>query len=775
MPNERDRLLAAVDALLTRPNELPPPAERKRLRTAAGVTQGELADVFGVRRETVAGWETGRSEPRPPKREAYARLLEGWAARYPAEAGDPGPERAPAPAPEPITAASAAPATPAVAEADRTGDGGLVTGEPRPCVLCGKPTPYRAAGRPQHIGGFCRTAPAHAPAPASAPAPAAPVPASVPAPTTPPAPARAPVTSPARIAAPTPRRPAPTPSARRAPAPASASVAPDARFPSGPLAVLDGDGTAHLADGRTLDCPARTVPELVDWALTDAGLGAPRLHRSGRDADPLVVLTDTATERLGLPAELTDRRGLRLPDTHPVVRGLTKAGWRLTRRGFGPWARVHRPAEGGRRRCVQLAVLPWGALDPRSWGDAAGFPPDELARTLGAYAARVLTPCGSTAVCGLELMTSVRPPTRAVREPATGAWVSAPVPGSLTAPVDPAPPEAPDEHPVAAGRAATDVLDEEAYEWVRDPDLVTDDERARPWAVGIDVNTAFLAAANRLTVGLGPAVHVTAPDFDRKLPGCWLVDLSHVDLDPRLPSPFTPHGGRPRGPAWYATPTVAYAVELGAEVRPVEAWVRPECGPYLDPWHARLRTAYLETMAALGVTADLDEAGYLAAMEGHKDADRGQAAVLSAVKATVKGGIGKLRERPQGLGYRPGERWPALERPTWRPDIRAAVIATARVNMHRKMVRTAAAAGLYPLAVLSDCVVYPGTGPSPLDVLPRAEDGRPAPGTFRLGVSPGMVKHEGTRPLAWALELMEAGHNPARHIKDGVDAVAEGE
>jgi DNA-binding XRE family transcriptional regulator len=752
MPNERDQLLAAVDALLARPNELPPPAERKRLRGAAGVTQGELAEVFGVRRETVVGWETGRSDPRPPKREAYARLLEGWAAKYPAGTGEPSaPE--PAPAPAATTATATMPATTATAaEADRTAGGELVTGPSRACVLCGRPTPYRAAGRPQHIGGFCLSA--------SSPA----------LPTGP---------RPAPVSAPAPRRPEPAPSARRAPATARtaapAPAAPDARFPGGPLAVLDGDGTAHLADGRTLACPARTVPELADWALTGAGLGAPRLHRSGRDADPLVVLTGAAAELLGLPTELEDRRGLRLPDSHPVVRQLTRAKWQLTRRGFGPWARVYRPAQTGRRHCVQLAVLPWGALDPRSWGGADGFPPAELARLLGDYASRVLTPCGSTAVCGLELMTGVRPPTRAVRDEATGAWVSAPVPGSLTVPVDPAPPEAPDEHPVAADRPATDVLDEEAYEWVRDPALLTGDERARPWAVGIDVNTAFLAAASRLTVGLGPAVHVAAPDFDRKLPGCWLVDLSHVELDPRLPSPFTPHGGRPAGPAWYATPTVAYAVELGAGVRPLEAWVRPDRGPYLDPWHARLRAAYLETMAALGVTPDLDDAAFLAAMERHRDADRGQAAVLSAVKATVKGGIGKLRERPQGVRYRPGERWPALERPTWRPDIRAAVIATARVNMHRKMARTAATAGLYPLAVLSDCVVYPGGGPSPLDVLPRTEDGGPAPGTFRLGVSPGMVKHEGTRPLAWALELMAAGHNPARHIKDGVDAVAEGE
>lgn len=201
----------------------------------------------------------------------------------------------------------------------------------------------------------------------------------------------------------------------------------------------------------------------------------------------------------------------------------------------------------------------------------------------------------------------------------------------------------------------------------------------------------------------------------------------------------------------------------------------PRPRPYLDPWYTRLRDAYLATMADLGVTPDLDDTAFLDAMSRHKQIDPARAIVLSAIKATVKGGIGKLRERPQGARYKTGDRRPALERPTWRPDIRAAVIANARVGMHRKMRKLATAADLYPLAVLSDCVVYPSAGPSPLDALPRTADDTPIPGAFRLGVSPGMVKHEGTRPLEWALGLLLQEQNPARHIKDGVDAVAEGE
>jgi hypothetical protein len=90
-----------------------------------------------------------------------------------------------------------------------------------------------------------------------------------------------------------------------------------------------------------------------------------------------VVLTAAATERFGLPARLEDRRALRLPEDHPVVRQLTRAHWQLTRRGFGPWPRIHRPVDdaAGGRRCVQLAVLPWDAPDARSWpGVAARLP-----------------------------------------------------------------------------------------------------------------------------------------------------------------------------------------------------------------------------------------------------------------------------------------------------------------------------------------------------------------------------------------------------------------
>ncbi|WP_331737361.1 helix-turn-helix domain-containing protein (plasmid) [Streptomyces goshikiensis] len=774
MENEQQSLFAAVDALLEEAaaqDPLPHPDERKRLREAAGLSQDQIAKALSVRRETVTSWETGRTAPRPPKRAAYARLLEGLATLRPVNAvNTPEPptptvnavNAAPSPAPTvnaqeppapPVNGVNAAPSSaPTVNGVNApSAEGAAVSGaEPQPAGAEGAaPTPPGSGAEPQFREGAGRGTAPQGPTPAQAPTPAAPT-----------------------------RKPAPTVNgvnavnARRHPTPLEGN---------GPLVVLDGTGHAHAAGGLVLDHPTTTLPALISWALgPDADLRSPRLHRNGKDGDPLLVLTAAATEALGLPLVLEDRRALRLPDTHPALKQLAKGKWQLTRRGFGPWPRVYRPATPTTgRQCVQLAVLPWGALDPRAWGeDTAELPAPELAELLTTYAARVLTPRGSTAVTGLELMTALRPPTRAARNPQTNTWESAPVAGSLVRPVDPAPPEAPDEHPVVAAlyprahqRTPDQVLDEEAYDWIRDPELLSDAECTRTHAVGIDVNMAFAAAANRLVVGLGPAVHASRPRFDPKTPGCWLADLSALDLDPRLPSPFTPHGRRPTGPAWYATPTLAYALELGHPVEPAEAWLRPDNGPYLDAWYTRLRDAYVATMADLGVTPALSEPEFLTAMAALPS---GSKQVLSAIKSTVKGGIGKLRERPQGAGYRHGEPWPALERPTWRPDIRAAVISTARVNMHRKMLKIATAAGEYPIAVLSDCAVYLSDGPSPLDFLPHTPEGKPLPGGFRLGVSPGMVKHEGTQSLLWAVQMLDEGLNPARHIK-GHDAAADGE
>jgi hypothetical protein len=220
------------------------------LREAAGVTQARLAQVLRTTTQTVKNWENGRSEPRPPRREAHLQLLEGWAAKHPAE---PVTEAVP----ETFTGPAPAPMQPALAD---------------------RPADDAAPGHGSSPR-FHRSA-------ASGPAGAS-------------------------RSASTSRRPA---------SPKAAAPVADSRFPNGPLAGLDSDGTAYCLGGVLLDCPAATIPQLVKWVLKESGIRQPRLHRHGKDSDPLIVLTTSAVERFGLPARLEDRRGLRLAEDHPASR-----------------------------------------------------------------------------------------------------------------------------------------------------------------------------------------------------------------------------------------------------------------------------------------------------------------------------------------------------------------------------------------------------------------------------------------------------------------------
>ncbi|MFF9691071.1 helix-turn-helix domain-containing protein [Streptomyces sp. NPDC014623] len=169
----------SVEALLEEARlnaSIPPPAERQRLREAANLSRAQVAAAVGVGRTTVANWETGHSEPTPPGRLEYLRLLKGLAEIYPA---------APAPAAIPEPTADPAPVPPAFVAAPETlrgPDGRAIEGDPGPCIRCGIETTYQSTdGRPLHSGAMCQPAGPAATAPAApAPPPVSPTPAPVP-------------------------------------------------------------------------------------------------------------------------------------------------------------------------------------------------------------------------------------------------------------------------------------------------------------------------------------------------------------------------------------------------------------------------------------------------------------------------------------------------------------------------------------------------------------------------------------------------------------------
>jgi DNA-binding transcriptional regulator YiaG len=75
--DEGGKLISALEAVRTPPLNapLPLPAERKAIRERYGVTQQAIADVIGVSRLSVSGWERGTSEPTGANATKYARLL----------------------------------------------------------------------------------------------------------------------------------------------------------------------------------------------------------------------------------------------------------------------------------------------------------------------------------------------------------------------------------------------------------------------------------------------------------------------------------------------------------------------------------------------------------------------------------------------------------------------------------------------------------------------------------------------------------------------------
>jgi DNA-binding XRE family transcriptional regulator len=54
---------------------LPEPADRQRIREAAGLTRSDVAELIGVTRQCVWAWENGRIRPQGQRGTDYAVLL----------------------------------------------------------------------------------------------------------------------------------------------------------------------------------------------------------------------------------------------------------------------------------------------------------------------------------------------------------------------------------------------------------------------------------------------------------------------------------------------------------------------------------------------------------------------------------------------------------------------------------------------------------------------------------------------------------------------------
>lgn len=67
--------LASLQDHLTSERELPPPALRRALRRACGVSLRQMAEPLGVTPTTILNWELGRRYPHASKLPGYAAAL----------------------------------------------------------------------------------------------------------------------------------------------------------------------------------------------------------------------------------------------------------------------------------------------------------------------------------------------------------------------------------------------------------------------------------------------------------------------------------------------------------------------------------------------------------------------------------------------------------------------------------------------------------------------------------------------------------------------------
>jgi hypothetical protein len=778
-------MFAGVDALLAAVHAgtvLPAPAERVRLREAAGLTVAAVAQALGTRPATMGAWEAGRSEPAGDRLEAYRRLLEGLAAKYPA----------PAPAPEQDVAPARVPAAPAATVAavsgpDRGVDGELLRFDLAPCKWCGRPTPFRYGGAPGHLGdGFCRTQQPATPVPATQPvqsASTAPLAPSVPVVAAAPAQSSRPNTAPAaRSWRPAPARTGGRPTAK---GPAGSAGAAGSAVRWWPAVALD-----VTPDGWVLDVPLVPAPagprltDFVAWLGTGLPLRIERVHAAGRGGDGMVVLTAGALTRLGLPVVL--------PSTDKALAGLqaklakaaASAGMEISDQ-IGPTFHAFRRkgSAGGPRTSLRVLVAPWlGQGDARRQATIAlaaplATGPDgtvdglTLARRIRAFTSDLgVAPGASTATTAMLLLDAVRPRIEWVRDETTGEWTSHLREGALPAGDLCVAPAAGARHPLTRQLISEGgvVCEEEDYKWWARP--LVPEEAGRPFAVAVDVCASYLSVTESLRLPVGPLGHVKDPVWDEKTAGLWWCDFTTTPVDELLPHPATFHGMPPMGPGWYATGTVAYmAGTYGFDPGTItEAYLSVHTAPVLKEWTARVRAGYKRAYAVLGLVDGLDPEAFLAAYALHKDIgsdpELADALTLAGLyKNVYKGGIGKWSDSARHLD---DQTWLEKVAASWayRPEIRFHIIAAARIAAHRRLRKTLQLTGRAPFAVNVDSYLYAADAPSPLELLPAGPDGSPVPGALRLGIAPGSHKHESSIPLAEAVAAMDRREHPSRLV-----------
>lgn len=265
------------------------------------------------------------------------------------------------------------------------------------------------------------------------------------------------------------------------------------------------------------------------------------------------------------------------------------------------------------------------------------------------------------------------------------------------------------------------------YNWRRN---LTGEELGRSYVHAFDANAQYLAAWGSAELGFGQVTHVDERAwFDSTLVGIWRVpDFAKV-IPPNRMGPYAEQLVPPpwlEGREWFTTATLTRVQELiGQTVLVDEAYTWERKTRFLRGAGEKLRDARESITDELALLSDVGQ--MLPGAETKR-------AVLQAIKDCYRMGTGRF-----GWEGRQGSPW-------YRPDWGHAVRATARVNLHRRLLKLTR----LPFAIATDGLVFASDDP---DGLRFAETiGLP------IGRGLGTFTHDGTARLEF---VVRAGTAPA--------------
>lgn len=233
-------------------------------------------------------------------------------------------------------------------------------------------------------------------------------------------------------------------------------------------------------------------------------------------------------------------------------------------------------------------------------------------------------------------------------------------------------------------------------------------ERAHNYVHAYDRGASYpTGLSGGLKVGYGTPVHVPGPMtiIDKTYGFHLIANLPPIN-DIRDPHPLLPDVGRvPDGPFWRSTVSVAWAIERGYDVEILESWIWPDIHSAFGPWYTRIK----EARDALLEVAD-DSVDHALALEQ-----------LKVVYTRFIGQMGSSSSKGQ---------------PGYAPDRRMAILARARVNLHRFIVNAGNATDRWPLAWDNDTILYSSDDPDPRSAFPGPD------GKWGRGI--GQLRWEGS-------------------------------